>query len=433
VPKATTIKLYDEIGGWGIWFSDFERQLAQASGDVELLIHSPGGDAFDGMAMANAVKAYDRGKVTGIVMGLCASAAGFVLAACDVRKMYAASQFMCHEASVMAWGKEADLLDAARRLVDINRQQAEMFAGITGKSVDDVLALLKAETWYTAKAAKTEGFIHEVLDATAPGIDQKATAQWMARFRNVPEEWTARVEPFRAAASANPFAQKRTSSSASAPVVPRATHTRTTMRTKKDLIGIMTAALSLAMATAQEAANHDDSELRDLSGKLLDDECLPQAMNLVMPIAQAEKADEEADAMAKGLVGTYRAAQKVTGQSKGLVGALEALRKNADGVVNATMATRCDMLIAEGVKALKILPTEGEAYKAAVLKGDRTVEDFESFVKAAIPRGKGSSAEISESPVAKKEPGAKQPEASDDGDDEYMQAAQGVKVLKGGA
>ena len=57
---SVEILLYDEIGGWGITAKQFAQDLA-ACGDVSqinLRIHSPGGDVFAGMAIYNTLKAH---------------------------------------------------------------------------------------------------------------------------------------------------------------------------------------------------------------------------------------------------------------------------------------------------------------------------------------------------------------------------------------
>lgn len=199
------------------------------------------------------------------------------------------------------------------------------------------------------------------------------------------------------------------------------------MRSKKDLIGMMAAACALALATAQEAAGHSDEEVRKLADGLLDDDVLPKAMGLVMPLAQAEKVDEEADTTAKVLFPVFTAAKKITGQQKGLVGALEAIKRNADGKMNASLASQCDALIKEGVAAVKFLPVEGEEYKAAVLRGERSLDDMESWVRASIPRGKGTSQQVTEAPARTTTHSKTDPEPDDD--DEYVKAAGGFKAL----
>lgn len=428
--KTTVIKVYDEIGGWGMSFAEFERQLSKAGADVELRIHSPGGDAWDGMAMASAIRSYDRGKVLAVIEGLCASAAGFLAAAADERAMHAQSLFMIHEASCFAFGRKSDLLDAAGRLDDVNKLQAEAFAKLTGKPLDEIMMLLEAETWYTPAAAKQAGFVDRVIDIPARSVDPQTMAQYVARFRNAPSEWAQKAAPYRTAASVAPWQHKRISA-LSEPTPKRAQQptrtTRTAMQSKKDLIGVMAAALALAMATAQEASAHADEDVRKLAGDLLDDDVLPKAVNLVMPLAQAEKVDEEAQTTAKALIPVYSAAKKITGQQRGLVGALEALKRNAEGRHTASIASQCDALIKDGVAATKFLPSEGEEYKAAVIRGERTIEDMESWVKSCIPRGKGSSQQVQEKPFDPKNPSAK---TDDDDDDiaEYVAAATAGKI-----
>lgn len=433
MPKTAVIKVYDEIGGWGLSFADFDRQLSQATGDVEIHIHSPGGDAWEGMAMSNAIRAYDRGKVVAVIDGLCASAAGFLAAAADERAMHAQALFMVHEASCFAFGRKAELLDAAGRLDDVNRLQAEGFSKLTGKPLDEIMALLAAETWYTPAEAKSAGFVDRVIEIPARGVEPRTMAQFVARFRNAPAEWQKLAAPFRAAASAAAWQpQKQLKALSEPPTSKQPPKKGPNMQSRKDLIGVMCAALSLALATAQEAKDHADEELRKVADSLLDDDALPKAMELIMPLAQAEKLDEESKATASALFPVYNAAKRITGASKGVVGALEALKKNADGKMLSSVSSQCDALIREGVAALKILPTEGEQYKAAVLKGERSVDDMEAWIKASIPRGAGSSEQVQENAIKTTDPKAAKPK-EDDSDEEnpYLASAQGVKVLKG--
>ena len=52
------LMLYGDIGAWGISANQFARDL-KALGDVSqinLHVHSPGGDVFEGMAMYNLLK-----------------------------------------------------------------------------------------------------------------------------------------------------------------------------------------------------------------------------------------------------------------------------------------------------------------------------------------------------------------------------------------
>jgi len=54
--SATVVLVYDEIGFWGITAADLVADLQTVSGDLELHLNTPGGDVFDGIAIANALK-----------------------------------------------------------------------------------------------------------------------------------------------------------------------------------------------------------------------------------------------------------------------------------------------------------------------------------------------------------------------------------------
>ena len=68
------VLLYDEIGGWGISARQFATDL-KALGDVgqiDLRIHSPGGDVFEGMAIYNFLRNHPA-NVDVYIDGLAAS------------------------------------------------------------------------------------------------------------------------------------------------------------------------------------------------------------------------------------------------------------------------------------------------------------------------------------------------------------------------
>ena len=50
---SARIDIYDEIGGWGISAKQFAESLAALGdvGELDIHIHSPGGDVFDGTAI----------------------------------------------------------------------------------------------------------------------------------------------------------------------------------------------------------------------------------------------------------------------------------------------------------------------------------------------------------------------------------------------
>ncbi|EBQ9480553.1 peptidase S14, partial [Salmonella enterica subsp. enterica serovar Kokomlemle] len=58
--NAAEIRIYDEIGGWGIsarWFAEELTALGTIN-RINLHIHSPGGSVLDGLAIYNLLKAH---------------------------------------------------------------------------------------------------------------------------------------------------------------------------------------------------------------------------------------------------------------------------------------------------------------------------------------------------------------------------------------
>ena len=146
-------------------------QLADMSGDVTVRISSGGGDVYAGIDIMNALKNYDGGEVTVIVESLAASAASFIaVGGADRVLMRASSELMIHRAWTWAEGN-AD--EVAKTLKDLERQDtklANIYAAMAGGTVEEWLAAMSDETWYTADEAVTAGLADEVIaeKSTAP-------------------------------------------------------------------------------------------------------------------------------------------------------------------------------------------------------------------------------------------------------------------------
>lgn len=146
-------------------------QLADMSGDVTVRISSGGGDVYAGIDIMNALKNYDGGEVTVIVESLAASAASFIaVGGADRVLMRASSELMIHRAWTWAEGN-AD--EVAKTLKDLERQDtklANIYAAKAGGTVEDWLAAMSDETWYTADEAVAAGLADVVIaeKTTAP-------------------------------------------------------------------------------------------------------------------------------------------------------------------------------------------------------------------------------------------------------------------------
>lgn len=189
VPLATIengvaeIRLYDPIDSWGEWWGVSAKEFASTLdglGDVNeirLLINSPGGEVFEGIAIANTIRNHPA-KVTAIVEGLAASAASFIAVAADELIMARNSELMIHDAWGLVVGNSEDMTKMAGLLDHLSDNIADIYAAKAGGTVADWRAAMKAETWYSASEAVDAG----LADRVAEDVKPKASAHDLSIF-----------------------------------------------------------------------------------------------------------------------------------------------------------------------------------------------------------------------------------------------------------
>jgi len=157
------IEILGEIGE-SMWSAEFTtakmvKDSLKAIGKAPVLvtINSPGGDAFEGIAIYNLLREHGS-KVTVNVLGLAASAASIIAMAGDTIKMGAAAQMMIHSSHGLVMGNQSDMREFADLLDSIDRSVAGLYAARSGKAEPEVLAMMQKETWLTAAQAVEEGF-----------------------------------------------------------------------------------------------------------------------------------------------------------------------------------------------------------------------------------------------------------------------------------
>jgi ATP-dependent Clp protease protease subunit len=186
---AATMYLYDVIDrDFGVNAADFNAQIATLKGQpIALRINSPGGDVFDGRAMATAIAAH--GQVTAYIDGLAASAATYVALAAARVEITPGGFFMIHNAWTAAFGNKEDLLDTAALLEKIDASLVADYVRKTGQPAQQIIDWMTAETWFTGEEATELGFTDATF--TAPAVQ----AHWqLAAYRNTPNSLIAPIE-----------------------------------------------------------------------------------------------------------------------------------------------------------------------------------------------------------------------------------------------
>jgi ATP-dependent protease ClpP protease subunit len=156
------IHLFDEIGGWGIWASEFVTEMqAITASQINLHVNSPGGDVFDGLAIMNALIQHPA-RVTAYVDGIAASIASVISMAADEVVMAPHSMLMIHDAAGMCLGNADDMHQLGDLLDKISDDIASVYADKAGGTEAEWRAVMKGERWYLAQEAVDAGLANRI-------------------------------------------------------------------------------------------------------------------------------------------------------------------------------------------------------------------------------------------------------------------------------
>lgn len=181
------ISIYDEIGGWGISAQQFAKDFKALGNNlkqINLHIHSPGGDVFDGIAIYNLLKNHPSNK-TVTIDGLAASMASVIAMAGTEIIMPENAMMMIHK----PWGVQGGDADDMRKYADLLDKVEDTlipaYAAKTGKSAEELAEMLAAETWLNGKECVEHGFADKLAEPV------KAMAQLQSKrlgdYNNMPK------------------------------------------------------------------------------------------------------------------------------------------------------------------------------------------------------------------------------------------------------
>ncbi|EGO4435273.1 ClpP-like prohead protease/major capsid protein fusion protein [Escherichia coli] len=182
VRGTAEISIYEEIGGFGITAKQFTEDL-KALGDVShinLRIHSPGGDVFEGIAIYNLLRNHPA-DITVYIDGVAASMASVVAMAGDRVVMPENAMMMIHKPWGISGGNAGDMRDYADLLDKVETVLIPAYARKTGKSAQEIATMLEDETWMDGKECLKHGFADELLPSVRAmaRIESKRTGDFL--------------------------------------------------------------------------------------------------------------------------------------------------------------------------------------------------------------------------------------------------------------
>ena len=135
--------------------------------DIWLYINSPGGSVSAGMAIYDTMQ-FVKNDVATVAMGLAASMGQFLLCAGAPGKRYATphARVMMHQPSGGLGGTASDIRIQAEQMLYTKKKMAELIAGHTGQTVEQIDRDSDRDRWFTAEEAKEYGMV-DVVASTA--------------------------------------------------------------------------------------------------------------------------------------------------------------------------------------------------------------------------------------------------------------------------
>lgn len=210
--KTIDINIYGPVVDFSWWNEGVTtpQQVQTAlksvgNGDqVNVHINSPGGSVFAGQAIHNILKDHPA-NITVHIDGLAASIASVIAMAGNKIIMPPGAMMMIHNPLVGMYGsymasemrKTADFLDKTKESLVATYTSRQ-----TKKSKDEIVALMDAETWFTAQDAFDNGFADEIkgvapINANMAGnvLNIAGMAFDLSPFGNMPLNIATNIPP----------------------------------------------------------------------------------------------------------------------------------------------------------------------------------------------------------------------------------------------
>ena len=158
------INIFGEIGFDVTAKEVFDLIQEEKAEEINVIISSGGGSAFEGLMIFDALKATGK-KINTQILGLGASAASVIFMAGDNREMGEGSLLMVHNSWSMFMGNAKEVREQLGTLDAIDSRMTSIFTKATGLDEAKVIELLKDETFMASDEAVELGFATGEIEA----------------------------------------------------------------------------------------------------------------------------------------------------------------------------------------------------------------------------------------------------------------------------
>ena len=144
-------------------------QLPQNGTDpIRVSMHSEGGSVFEGFAIYDALAKY-QGQKTIAIESTAFSIASFIAMAGDEIEMAPNAYFMLHNPRIDTQGDDEDLTKTSAMIGELKSNMITAYVSRTGKTPEEIKAILKAETFFNAEQSVAFGLADRVAGTPVRG------------------------------------------------------------------------------------------------------------------------------------------------------------------------------------------------------------------------------------------------------------------------
>ena len=166
----------DGVIGWDVTSADFISELEQCDGDVEVQINSGGGAVFDGINIFNAIKNYNKGKVTIVITAFAASMASYIALAGDEIKAYDNATYMIHNPWTYSMGDYRQLKKDSDVCYGLAKILNKTYSHKSHKNQKEIAKLMDDESWFYGEEIVSAGFADTLLKSNEDKPKEQALA-----------------------------------------------------------------------------------------------------------------------------------------------------------------------------------------------------------------------------------------------------------------
>ena len=132
--------------------------------DITILVNSPGGVCYDGLAIIDTMN-YITPEISTICVGIAASMGAVILSCGQKGKRFALphSRVMIHQPLGGASGQATDILIEAEQIKILKNELCQILADNSGNTLEKLLQDCERDNWMIASQAKEYGLIDDII------------------------------------------------------------------------------------------------------------------------------------------------------------------------------------------------------------------------------------------------------------------------------